>query len=311
MAHETISRDVLTAGKADTSYIIINMLGNSRQIFQYNGSPITFRLGDSVMVNATEMAKPFGKRPVDYLRLPSTLELIAAIVRKSHISENQLVTTLQGSSLNGGGTWMHEDVALDFAQWLSVDFKLWCNDRIKELLTQGVATVNDDDATILHAMQVLQKRVEEKQRVLQAAQETMAIQSEQLKGQQPKVDYYDKVLNSTSTMTTGQVAACFGMSAIALNKKLCAIDMQYKQSGMYFLKHPYSSYHLSDVRTYPYNKADGTVGTKQYLVWNERGKQFLVMLHQNGFDIKRTKQEISPDFWMMLLRPQCATNKNK
>lgn len=151
----------------------------------------------------------------------------------------------------------------------------------------------------------------EEQKARQALERKNAEVERMIANQQPKVDYYDKVLNSTSTMTTGQVAACFGMSAIALNKRLCAIDMQYKQSGMYFLKHPYSSYHLSDVRTYPYNKADGTVGTKQYLVWNERGKQFLVMLHQNDFDMKRTKQEISPDFWIMLLRPQCATNKNK
>lgn len=56
-----------------------------------------------------EMAKPFGKRPIDYLRLPSTNELLSAIVRKSHISENQLVISKQGSAENGGGTWMHED----------------------------------------------------------------------------------------------------------------------------------------------------------------------------------------------------------
>ena len=36
------------------------MLNNyTEQIFQYNGSPISFQKGDSVMVNATEMAKPF------------------------------------------------------------------------------------------------------------------------------------------------------------------------------------------------------------------------------------------------------------
>lgn len=40
---------------------------NENQIFQYNGSPITFQKGDSVMVNATEMAKPFGKRCNDFL----------------------------------------------------------------------------------------------------------------------------------------------------------------------------------------------------------------------------------------------------
>lgn len=237
----------------------------------------------------------------DYLNVLSKLQ---------NYSLEYLLKTNRGNVADQG-TWAHRKVALRIAQKLSPEFAIWVDDRIEELLTQGVTTVNDDDATILHAMQVLQKRVEEKQRALQEAQATMAIQSEQLKEQAPKIDYYDKVLNSTSTMTTGQVAACFGMSAIALNKRLCAIDMQYKQSGMYFLKHPYSSYHLSDVRTYPYNKEDGTVGTKQYLVWNERGKQFLVMLHQNGFDIKRTKQAISPEFWMMLLRPQCATNKNK
>lgn len=33
---------------------------------------------------------------------------------------------------------MHEDLALVFAQWLSPDFYLWCNDRIKELLQYGM-----------------------------------------------------------------------------------------------------------------------------------------------------------------------------
>lgn len=84
------------------------------QIFQYNGSPITFQKGNSVMVNATQIAKPFGKRPIDYLRLPSTNELLNAIVRKSHINENQLVRTELGD--DNPVTWMHEDVGLDFAQ---------------------------------------------------------------------------------------------------------------------------------------------------------------------------------------------------
>lgn len=151
----------------------------------------------------------------------------------------------------------------------------------------------------------------EEQKARMALERKNAEAERLIANQQPKVDYYDKVLNSTSTMTTGQVAACFGMSAIALNKKLCAIDMQYKQSGMYFLKHPYSSYHLSDVRTYPYNKADGTIGTKQYLVWNERGKEFLCLLHENNFDVRETRNKISPEFWIRMLRPQCLPSADK
>ena len=45
---------------------------NENQIFQYNGSPITFQKGDSVMVNATEMAKSFGKSPKDFLKTEQT-----------------------------------------------------------------------------------------------------------------------------------------------------------------------------------------------------------------------------------------------
>lgn len=39
---------------------------SNNQIFQYNGSPITFQKGDSVMVNATQMAKPFGSAAMTF-----------------------------------------------------------------------------------------------------------------------------------------------------------------------------------------------------------------------------------------------------
>ena len=65
---------------------------------------------------------------------------------------------------------MHEDVAMEFARWLSPKFAIWCNDRIKELARTGVTTVaatpaaRDDDEVIAHAMQVLQRRLDEKTR---------------------------------------------------------------------------------------------------------------------------------------------------
>lgn len=175
---------------------------NENQIFQYNGSPITFQKGDSVMVNATEMAKPFGKRPIDYLRLPSTNELLIAIVRKSHISENQLVISKQGSAENGGGTWMHEDIALDFAQWLSVDFRLWCNDRIKELLTHGITAtqptleqiINNPDLIISLATQLKNER-EEKARLL--SENTRLL---------PKASFVDKIIDTGGKIDVGQAA---------------------------------------------------------------------------------------------------------
>lgn len=144
------------------------------QDFDYNGSKITFSIDKDVYVNATKMAKPFGKRPVDWMNLPSTNEFLQVLsnVRKSDISK--LVITKQGSSVYGGGTWMHKDVAIEFARWLSPMFAIWCNDRILELLTKGkvelpkstsafrnppapTEDVTKDDTIMMHAQRMRDK----------------------------------------------------------------------------------------------------------------------------------------------------------
>lgn len=113
------------------------------QLFNYNGNNVSFRNENgNVFVNAAEMCKPFSKRPNDYLNLKSTSELIKAITNKNGTSENQLVISQMGSSENGGGTWLSEDLAIDFAQWLSIDFRLWVSDRIKELMKFGMIAKN-------------------------------------------------------------------------------------------------------------------------------------------------------------------------
>lgn len=74
-----------------------------------------------VMVNATEMAKKFKKRPNDWLNLPSTKAFLTVLcdTRKSCNTEFQAVITAKGNSSSfQQGTWMHEDVALEFARWL-------------------------------------------------------------------------------------------------------------------------------------------------------------------------------------------------
>lgn len=175
--------------------------------YDYNGTEITFQHGANVMVNATEMAKPFGKTAKDWLRTQQTQGFIEALsaVRKCLPTDLVLVR-------NGGdnyGTWMHEDVAMEFARWLSPKFAIWCNDRIKELLTQGVTTINDDDATIEKAMDILHKRLEQSRAEAQRLQMQNDIQDQQLRIQAPKVEYHDKVMTSVSTYNTTQIAKEF------------------------------------------------------------------------------------------------------
>jgi hypothetical protein len=84
------------------------------------------------------MARSFGKRPNDYLNLQTTKELIdeMTVTSQNGNGDNQLVITERGGT-DGGASWLQEDLALDYAQWLSIKFKVWCNSRIKELLQKG------------------------------------------------------------------------------------------------------------------------------------------------------------------------------
>lgn len=188
-------------------------MSNITYTYSYQSAPVSFLQGDEVMINATQMARAFKKRPNDYLSLPSTIELLRAITRKSGNSGYQAVTTKAGSPENGGGTWMTETVALDFAQWLSVDFRLWCNDRIKELLRDGVTTTATDDQTIAKAMAILQGRLEE------AKRETARLRESELEAQAeaqflrdraeedaPKVLFADAVTASKRSILVGELA---------------------------------------------------------------------------------------------------------
>lgn len=139
------------------------IMNNKLQVFQYNGSNVTFNNGKNVMVNATEMAKPFGKRPNDWLNLQSTKEFreALAITRENGNSDYQVVTC-SGAPEYGGGTWLHEDLAIEFARWLSPAFAIWCNDRIKELLTTGMVSLSLPQ-DYLSALKALVKAEEEQQ----------------------------------------------------------------------------------------------------------------------------------------------------
>lgn len=107
---------------------------NALTTFSYAGSKISFATESGVRVNATQMAKPFRKLVGNWLQNSSTKEFLNALSTDIGKPISALIQTIKGG--NGEqGTWMHEDVALEFARWLSPEFAIWCNRRIKELLT--------------------------------------------------------------------------------------------------------------------------------------------------------------------------------
>ena len=254
-------------------------------IYTYQGNEITFQNSGNVMVNATQMAKAFGnsKRPQFWINTQQSKDYIDALSEARNIATADLVQVKQGGNPQLQGTWMHQDVALEFARWLSPAFAIWTNDRIRELLTTGVATTSDDDEMIAQAMTILQKRLEASSQRVQMLESENEIQHEQIRQLAPRAEYAEKVLQSASTFTTGQVGQGIGMSAVTLNRQLYFAGVQYRQSGQWMLYARHRDSGLTEIRITKYiNSHTGEIETRQAMVWTEKGRRFIHQLHESG-----------------------------
>ena len=92
---------------------------------------------------------------------------------------------------------------------------------------------------------------------------------------QPKADYCDEVLDSTDCLTMTQVAKGLGMTVHELTQRLLKERVIYEQSGQYMLYAPYARRHYARNRTHFHRDLFGNPHTHTYLVWTERGREFI------------------------------------
>lgn len=128
------------------------------------------------------------------------------------------------------------------------------------------------------------RKAEEQRLLIENAQkdETINEQGEQIiklssdiMKMQPKVDYCDKILSSTSLVTTTQIAQDYGYSAVAFNKILAELRIQHKVNKQWILYAPYLACGYVDSVPVDINKSDGTVKVVFHTEWTQKGRLFL------------------------------------
>lgn len=247
---------------------------DTTKIFAYNGTSITFQVenGD-VMVNATDMAKPFDKRTTHWLQNQNTKAFIEELSAVRNLTPTDLVKVI-----NGGvefGTWMHEDVALEFARWLNPRFAIWCNDRIKELLKHGATALNPEDLLNPDFIITLATELKRERAEKALLSERVVLQSRELKLSAPKVSYHDEVLQSETLIQTNVIAKELGMSAVGLNKKLHDQKVIYKSGDTWVLYRQYQNNGYTGTKTTTYTDNHGIQRTSVLTYWTEKGRLFI------------------------------------
>jgi hypothetical protein len=87
-----------------------------------------------IWTSLTDMGKASGKLVGDWNRLKATSEFLQEF---ESIMGFPIVESNPGGSPETTGTWAIEEVAIEFAGWCNVKFKIWMIQQIKTLLEKG------------------------------------------------------------------------------------------------------------------------------------------------------------------------------
>ena len=176
-------------------------------------------------------------------------------------SGNQLMTFINESGLYALILSSKLESARRFKHWVT-------SEVLPSIRKQGgymVARPHESDEVILA-------------RALQIMQATLARRDEQIAKLKPRAEYADHVLDSISCFTVTQIGKELNMTGHDLNRLLCEMRIQYVQSGQYLLYAEYARQGLAKNRNFEYHNADGDLKTRTYLVWTEKGRDFIHQL---------------------------------
>ena len=158
-------------------------------------------------------------------------------------------------------------------------FKHWVTSEVLPAIRKhGIYATEDVTDKILNnpefGIELLTKYKEErdKRRFLS---EQVLTQQKLIAELQPKADYVNQILKSTSSVKTTQIAKDYGMSARAFNKLLYELGIQYKVGDQWVLYAKYQACGYVRSVTYEYRHRDGRLDVKMCTEWTQKGRLFL------------------------------------
>ena len=161
---------------------------------------------------------------------------------------------------NQAETWWTKRGVVRLGFFIKSDRAKRFRDWAEDLVVAKTAEAPSLPQTYKEALQALLVEVEQK--------ELLLAENEALR---PKALYADAVLSSTTELTTTVIAQELGMSAIKLNKHLHMAGVQY--TWVLYSVHVDKDY--AHLKTHAYTDSAGKPQTKHYLVWTEKGREFI------------------------------------
>lgn len=197
----------------------------------------------------------------------STADIIDSMGRTqkaSFISESNLYKSIFQS---------RKPEAEEFTEWVTSEVL----PAIRKTGGYIATTIEDTPETILaRAVLVAQDSINRLKNQLETREQQLKLQSDELKKQAPKAEYYDNVLDSEGLIATTLIAKDLGMSASALNKKLFAMNVIYNCQGTWVVTAKYQALGFAKSKSFPHHDSKGELHTSIHFYWTQKGREFII-----------------------------------
>lgn len=269
-------------------------------VFNYQDHPISFRAANGhMMINATQMAKSFGILPSEIIRKAEFMRYRQNLVDRgfSESLDSQIFTT---RGRNNGATWVEEALAMEVARQLSPEFSRWCNEKIRELVTRGYATLDramwDQTGEENVSAQPLPQNLEEAQQLILTQRQEITSQQERIRADRYKVEFYDTLIEGRDFFSTTWIAQELDITARMLHRFLSEQGVCSYVKGQWIALGAYRSWQIEA----PYYRNDYRRGRRCYscmrMRWNKAGREEVIALwRRNGTPLPEATHRIQED----------------
>lgn len=156
-------------------------------------------------------------------------------------------------------------------------FKKWVTSEVlPSVRKHGVYATDELIADPDLAIAAFTALKEERSKVKKLNQ-TVSIQQQQISEMQPKVSYYDVVLNCKDLVSMSTISKDYGWSATKMNRYLHEKGVQFKQGDIWLLYQKYAENGYTSTKTHTYIDDEGQ-HTKVHTYWTQKGRLFIYEL---------------------------------
>lgn len=135
--------------------------------------------------------------------------------------------------------------------------------------------LKSDDYILMRSQQILHNRLEFAEQKVKQLEAENSDQKILIAKMQKGNDYLNTILQSKGTLAITQIAADYGMSAIAFNRKLNEMHIQRKVNGQWILYSEFMGKGYVHSRTISFRHKDGRPDTRLCTEFTQRGRLFL------------------------------------